>query len=119
MNKFFPEWFPYDELVKLYVDRKICVSIDELEEAGLIERFLADAERLSPTKPVRFMNNHQTEYRVHKENRFRILSLMYSIRCETTFPVISENGHYELGHLEDEEIVELRKYYAQRMGKTE
>ena len=51
-------YFSYEDLVKEYVNRNISVEIQELREAGVLETFMDDVERLSPTT---FYNDHRTD----------------------------------------------------------
>lgn len=96
-------YFSYEDLVKEYVNRNISVEIQELRKAGVLETFMDDVERLSPTRPG--MNNHRTDLQtVIKEGtaRAKYFNLINTLDAKATYPIVSNYNEYQVGHLQED-----------------
>lgn len=96
-------YYSYQDLVKEYVDCKISVDIDELEREGVIEDFINDVEKISPTWFI--MSSHQAEYLKYKR-KYSHCGYFSLYRMEdSTYPVYSfRKMGREVGHLLVEDI---------------
>ena len=96
-------FYSYQDLVKEYVDCKISVDIAELEREGVIENFINDVEKISPTWFM--LSNHRAEYLKYKrsQNSHGYFSLLHT--DDTTYPVYTfRKIDREVAHLLIEDI---------------